>query len=85
MSRANDLTSRADPDADPSETAMTMRDRAVLRPDTFWRRWLNKIAAFEAAMEMTCDDVQDRRLERIEAELARLRSELAAVSAPDRR
>ena len=61
---------------------MTTTSIAAPRHETFWRRWMRKVAAFEEAMEMTYDDCQDRRMDRIEAELARLRSEMETASTP---
>ena len=62
---------------------MTMNAIATGTPETFWRRWIRRIAAFEEAMDMTHDDVQDRRMDRLEAELAKLRADLLPRSATE--
>lgn len=61
---------------------MTTATSETLPPETAWRRWLRKFAAFEKAMEFSYDEWQDLRIDRIEAELGRLRAEVAALSAP---
>lgn len=61
---------------------MTTTSIAAPRHETFWHRCMRKVAAFEEAMEMTYDDCQDWRMDRIEAELARLRSEMDTASTP---
>lgn len=38
-----------------------------------WRRWLAKLAAIEEALSLSVDEIQDRRIARLEAEVAELR------------
>ncbi len=42
-----------------------------------WRRWLERFTAYEDAFFSTPDDTQDRRLARLEREVAGLRSQVA--------
>lgn len=39
-----------------------------------WRRWLTKLAAIEEALSLSIDEIQDRRIARLEAEVAELAS-----------
>ena len=57
---------------------MTTTNNATATSEPFWRRWLQKIVAYEAAMDMSYDEIQDKRMDRIEAELVRLRLEVGA-------
>ena len=64
---------------------MTSANREKIPPETFWRRWMGKLAAFSVAIDMSYDDLQDRRMDRIEAELMSLRSaQCAHSSQPER-
>jgi len=38
-----------------------------------WRRWLAQLAAMEEALSLSPDEIQDRRIARLEAEVAELR------------
>ncbi len=51
--------------------------RLHAQPETLWQRFTRRLIAVEEAMTATYDDIQDRRLDRIEAELARLRADLS--------
>lgn len=64
------------------DTAMTTLATIGKKPETFWRRCLRKVAAFEEAMDVTYDDIQDRRLDKIELELSQLRLQLKSDRAP---
>jgi hypothetical protein len=50
------------------DTAKTPGERP-----SFWRRLFSMIVEIEKTLERTHDDIQDRRLNMIEAELAQLR------------
>ncbi len=60
---------------------MTVTTAECLPPESRWRRWARKLAAFEEAMEFSADAWRDLRMEKIEAELVRLRAEVAALAA----
>ena len=59
---------------------MTMKNVDAAKPEAHWRTWMNKFNAYAEAMEMSYDELQDRRIDRLEAEIVRLRSELAMIS-----
>ena len=59
---------------------MTTKNADTAKPESPWRTWMNKFTAFAEAMEMSYNELQDRRMDRLEAEIVRLRSELAVIS-----
>ena len=46
--------------------------------DSLWRRWMLWLVRIDEAMTITYDEVQDQRMDRIEADLSALRQRLAA-------
>ena len=46
--------------------------------DSLWRRWMLWLVRIDEAMTVTYDEIQDQRMDRIEAELSALRQRLAA-------
>lgn len=51
---------------------MTSSSVETMEPRSRWRRWLAELAAFEEAMGLSGEDVQDRRIVALEARLAEL-------------
>ncbi|MFZ2155470.1 MAG: hypothetical protein WAV72_05035 [Bradyrhizobium sp.] len=50
-----------------------------------WRRWLAKLAAIEEALSLSIDEIQDRRIARLEAEVAELRKRSLPAVGGERR
>ena len=59
------------------------RSPAQNAPKSPWRRFLAWIEAMEDAMDVSYDDVQDRRILALENEVARLRTNFALDQAAD--
>lgn len=47
-----------------------------------WRGWLARLAAFEEAVFLSEGEIQDRRIARLEAEVAELRASVERVRLP---
>lgn len=52
------------------------------RPRSWWRRFVAWAAAFEEAVSLSHDELQDRRLARIEREVADLKRHLDRARTP---
>lgn len=55
-----------------SRLEMNRAAEKTTRPSP-WRHWLAKLAAIEEALSLSIDEIQDRRIARLEAEVAELR------------
>lgn len=45
-----------------------------------WRRWLAKLAAFDEALCLSANEIQERRIARLEAEIANLKTVVANLA-----
>lgn len=58
----------------------------ALRPQraaTFWPRLWDRLLVFEGALSTTSEDISDRRITRLETELAAVRKELTTLRAQE--
>ena len=59
-----------------------MTSTGYIKPEPSWRRWWRRLGEIEAAMDITYDDFQDGRMDRLETEVARLRAEIETLPRP---